>query len=70
MQRLETLRFHEDNERVLCSRVGDDVQVQRHPRVPVRGERDAADHRNAKALSREEAFDDIELTNEVHVWRL
>src|SRR5215510_9096074 len=46
LQRRETLRFHERDERILCGSLGYNVQVQRHPRMSIGGKCHAADHRN------------------------
>lgn len=70
VQRQETLRFHERDERLLRSRLCDNIQVQRHPRVSVRCERHAADHRNTKTLFRKEPLDNVKLACEVHGKRL
>jgi len=60
------LRFHERDKRFLGIRFRNEIQVQRHPGVSIGSERHAADHGNAKARSRKESFDDVQLASEVH----
>lgn len=61
-----TLRFHERNQRSLCGRLRDHVQVERQPGVAICRERHTADHRDTKPLFREKPLDNVQLAREVH----
>jgi hypothetical protein len=53
MKRREAARLHERDEKVLRRRFRDHIEVERHPRVAVRRESHAADHRRAEAVRSE-----------------
>ena len=66
MKGREAARLHEGDDSVLRGRFRHDVEIQRHTRMTIGGQGNAADHRPTKAVSAKDVLQGAQFGGEIH----